>query len=64
MSFLGVACPARVYHAAGAARFRNSGFLHTLADGGHRFEIVRLIASLNLIELIPRIMPGTPREAA
>jgi hypothetical protein len=49
--------PGQVNHSVGAARFRNADLLDTLADGGNRLEIVGLVASLNFVELITRIMP-------
>ena len=49
--------PGQVNHSVGAALFRNADLLDTLANGGHRLEVVGLIASLNFVELITRIMP-------
>jgi len=43
---------------------RTPGCSDTLADGGHRLEIVWLAASLNLIELITRIMPDVLGEVS
>src|SRR5260370_42434209 len=39
--------PGQVDHAVGAARVRNANLLDTLADGGHRLEVVGLGSSLN-----------------
>ena len=38
--------------------------LDTLADRGHWLEVVRLVASLNFVELIPRIMPRALGEVS
>ena len=38
--------------------------LDTLADGGHRLEVVGLVASLNFVELITRIMPRALGEVS
>jgi hypothetical protein len=34
------------------------------ADGGHRLEVVGLVASLNFVELITRIMPRVLSEVS
>jgi hypothetical protein len=43
--------PRYVNYPVGATRFRNTNLFDTLADAGHWLEIVRLVPSLNLIEL-------------
>ena len=35
---------------------------HTLANAGHRFEVVRLIPSLNFVELVAHILSSVVRE--
>jgi hypothetical protein len=53
----GVRAPGAVNRTIGAARVQNANLFDTLADGGHRLKVVRLVASLDLIELITRVMP-------
>ena len=52
----GIRPSGEVNHTVRAAWVQNANLLDALADGGHRLEIVRLLASLDLIELIARIM--------
>ena len=60
----GLRTSSHVYHAVGADRVRNSNLLHTFADGGHRFEIVWLVASLLFMELIACILPDACGEVS
>src|SRR5438128_1774433 len=57
-----VDAPGEVNYAVGATRVRNANLFDTLANGGHRLEIVRLVAPLNLIELITRIVPPSGKS--
>jgi hypothetical protein len=41
-----------------------SQFLRPCTDGRHRFEIGRLFASLNLVQLVTRIVPRLLGEIA
>ncbi len=56
--------PGQVNHAVSAARVRNANLLDTRADGGHRLEVVGLVASLNFVELITSIVPRVLREVS
>jgi hypothetical protein len=56
--------PRYVNHTISAARFEDANLFHTLADGGHRLEIVGLAAALDLIELITRVMPRVVGEVS
>ena len=56
--------PRHVNHTISAARFEDANLFHTLADGGHRLEIVGLAAALDLIELITRVMPRVVGEVS
>ena len=42
----------------------NPNFLHTLAHGVHGLPVVRLLAVLNLIELMTSLAPGWKRKSA
>src|SRR5436309_3341025 len=52
----GVRAPGHVDHAIGAAVVRDANLFDTLANGGQRFEIVRLRPSLYLVQLIAGIV--------
>ena len=50
--------PGEVDHAVSAARIRDAKLLDTPADTQHRFEVIGLIAALDLVGLITPIVPG------
>ena len=50
--------PGEVTHAVGAAGILHTMLLDSFAEGGHRFEVAGLIASLDFIELIGDIVLG------
>jgi hypothetical protein len=54
----GIGKTGAVDHPISAGVVTYPDFFDTLANRGHGFEVVRLLASLHLIELITRILPG------
>ena len=60
----GIRTPGHIDHAVSAAIVRNANLLNTLANRGQRFEIVGLLPTLDLIQLIARVMPRVLGEVS
>jgi hypothetical protein len=60
----GVRKPRKIDHPERTVVVPDAQLLDTFAYGGHRLEVVRLQATLNLVELVTRIVPRRLAELA